>query len=117
MSYISNICNEFSAADLGYAYLISTPALFTVDEANYLKQLLQDCNCCGTLTAEQINSNNSKIILDFAKTTFIDREGLIGLLQILKLARNERANLTFSNFSSEVKMVLSLIGLETAFPL
>lgn len=118
MTYTTDISNNFSIIDLKYALLISTPALFTLEDANYLKQLLQHNNSClSERLYQQLESNSVEIILDLRKTTFIDSEGLIGLLEISNLARNNKIGLTFSNFSAEVQMVLSLIGLEQLFRL
>ena len=117
MNYTTDISNHFLVTDLKYAYSISIPTLFTLDEANYLKQLLEENSWLLNCLSQQLKLKKAEIILDFRKTTFIDNEGLIGLLQILNFARNSKINLTFSNFSKEVKMVLSLIGLERAFDL
>lgn len=100
--------NSFLVTDLNSIPLIQMPSQFTSTEANCFKQLLQQ-------TLGQSQSQLRKVILDFEQTTFIDKGGLIGLCQILRLARDIQADLSFTSFSPQVKMVLSLAGLESFF--
>lgn len=89
------------------AYLVEMPSKFTLLEANYSKKLLQ--KLCKT------KSKIKKIILDFAHTINMDSNGLLGLCQIVQIAKNSEINLTFGSFSPQVKIILSLAGLEKLF--
>ena len=99
--------NNFLLTNKNQAYLVQMPSKFTSLEAKSIKQLFQEF--C------QIGSKIPKIILDFTPTTFIDSSGLAGLCQIVQLAKNTKLKLTFGGFSPQVKIVLSLAGLEQVF--
>ncbi len=110
--------NNSSKTDLATTEAINMPSEFTSKEANHFKQQLQQLD----LNLKPVANNSlhpiaKKIIFNFEKTIFIDKGGLAGLCQILKLARENKIDLTFSRFSPEVKIILSLIGLEQAFPI
>jgi len=57
------------------------------------------------------------MIFDFETTNFIDQGGIAGLCQIVMLAKERKIDLVFSRFSPEVRIVLSLVGLEKLFPI
>ena len=96
--------------------LISMPTKFTSIEVNLFKQLLQRFS--EDSEANISNStclNPQKIAVDFKHTTFIDNDGLIGLCKIFQLAKAKKIDLTFISFSPQIKIVLSLAGLEHMF--
>jgi anti-anti-sigma factor len=115
MTYTST-SNNFVVTDLDSIQLIHMPSQFTSTEANYFKQLLQQFS----FSFEQVpvassNLTIKKIVVNFEKTVFIDNGGLIGLCQILRFAKDTKIDLRFLSFSPQVKMVLSLVGLEHFF--
>ncbi|MDJ0649081.1 MAG: sugar transferase [Xenococcaceae cyanobacterium MO_188.B19] len=99
--------NNFSSINLNQTYVIQMPSKFTSLEANSFKKLFQ--HLC------QSSFKLKKIILDFAHTTFMDSSGLAGLCQILHLAKNAKLDLTLGAISPQVKIILSLVGLEQIF--
>lgn len=110
--------NNSYQTDLATIRSIDMPSKFTSAEANYYKQLFQDFNPDSKpLATNVIKLINNKIKFNFEKTTTIDRGGLAGLCQIVKLARKNQIELSFSQLSPEVKMIFSLIGLEDLFPI
>ena len=118
----TTITDNFSLTYLNQACLIQMPSNFTSVEANSFKQLFQQfCQKDSILFRGSffgLSKNGSaikKIILDFGQTTFIDSNGLVGLCQIVQLAKNTKFDLTFCRFSPQVKMILSLAGLEQVF--
>jgi len=120
----TTITNNFALTHLNQACLIEMPSNFTSVEANSFKQLFQKfCRRDPNLfqwSFAQLRKNSSaikKIILDFGQTTHIDSNGLVGLCQIVQLAKNTKFDLTFSRFSPQVKMVLSLAGLDQVLSL
>ena len=111
--------DNFSLTYLNQACLIQMPLNFTSVEANSFKQLFQQLCRKGSIVSQRsffrLRQNSfaiKKIILDFGQTTFIDSSGLVGLCQIVQLAKNTKFDLSFWRFSPQVKMVLSLAGLE-----
>ena len=120
----TTIIDNFSLTHLNQACLIQMPSNFTSVEANSFKQLFQQLCRRDSVVLErsflQLRQNSSavkKIILDFGQTTFMDSSGLVGLCQILQLAKNTKFNLTFWRFSPQVNMILSLTGLEQVLPI
>lgn len=120
----TTITNNFALTHLNQACLIEMPSNFTSVEANSFKQLFQKfCRRDPNLfrwSFLQLRKNSSaikKIILDFGQTTHIDSNGLVGLCQIVQLAKNTKFDLTFRRFSPQVKMVLSLAGLDQVLSL
>ncbi len=116
--------DNFSLTHLNQAYLIQMPSNFTSVEANSFKQLFQQFCRRDSIVLDrsflQLRQNScavKKIILDFGKTTFMDSNGLVGLCQIVQLAKNTKFDLTFSRFSPQVKMILSLAGIEQVLSL
>ena len=103
----TTLTNNFSLTNLNQACLIQMPSKFTTSEANAFKQLFQQF-CQNSLAVK-------KIILDFGQTIFMDSSGLVGLCQIVQLAKNTKFDLTFWSFSPQVKIILSLAGLEQVF--
>lgn len=115
MTYTIKI-NDFLLTNVDGTQLINMPSNFTSIEANFFKQLLhQDSDFSEKAILNKSHSNFRKITVDFKRTTFMNSDGLIALCQILSLARDKKINLTFLNFSPQVKMVLSLVGLEHIF--
>jgi anti-anti-sigma regulatory factor len=111
MNY-TTISNNFLATDLDNVQLINMSSQFTASEANELRQFL------GIFEQLSVTSNDliiKKILVNFKKTVFINNEGLIGLCQILKFAKNNNIDLRFLSFSPQIEMVLSLVGLEHLF--
>ena len=118
----TTITDNFSLTHLNQACLIQMPSNFTSVEANSFKQLLRQFSRRNSVLFRQsffrLRQNSSaikKIILDFGQTTFMDSSGLVGLCQIVQLAKNTKFDLTFWRFSPQVKMILSLAGLEQVF--
>ena len=117
MTYTAT-ANNLLLTNLDHAQLIHMPSRFTSTEANFFRQLFQQFNDSSEAVAsEPSNCAIKKLIVDFGKTTFIDNGGLVGLCQILGLARDSKTDLSFLRFSPQVKMVLSLAGLEQFFPI
>jgi anti-anti-sigma regulatory factor len=115
MTY-TTISNNFSVTNLNNVQLINMPSEFTASEANELKQLLQQF--LGTFEQLSVTSTDlsiKRIVVNFEKTIFINNEGLIGICQILKFAKDTKIDLRFLSFSPQIKMVLSLVGLEQLF--
>ncbi|MFM2312346.1 MAG: hypothetical protein RLZZ04_1622 [Cyanobacteriota bacterium] len=115
MTY-TTIGNNFLVIDLDNVQLINMSSQFTASEANKLRQLLQQF--LGTFEQLSVTSNDliiKKILVNFKKTIFINNEGLIGMCQILKFAKNNNIDLRFLSFSPQIEIVLSLVGLEQLF--
>lgn len=111
MTYTStanNFYNNFYIADcFNQDYLIQMPSHFTARESSDFKQQFQDI--C------QKSSDLKKIICDFSQTIFMDSRGLNALCQIFQLAQKEGIDLSFSSFSPQIKIILSLTGLDELF--
>lgn len=90
------------------SYLIKMPNQITTREADYLEQQL--------MKLKQDELNTQKIIYDFSETTFMDSSGLNGLCKIIKASRQNQIKLDFSNFRPEIKIILSLTGLDNILP-
>jgi anti-anti-sigma regulatory factor len=131
MTY-TTISNNFSVTNLNNVQLINMPSEFTASEANELKQLLHQFlgtfeqlsvtstdqrSPAGTFVLRRCTGDLSikRIVVNFEKTIFINNEGLIGICQILKFAKDTKIDLRFLSFSPQIKMVLSLVGLEQLF--
>lgn len=104
---------DFLVTNVDNAQLISVPSSFTSNEVDFFKQLLQQYS----ETLENANSNRyhstfRKIIIDFGQTTFMNNDGLIGLCQIFNFARDKKIDLAFIGFSPQIRIILSLVGLE-----
>ncbi len=118
----TTITDNFSLTHWNQACLIQMPPNFTSVEADSFKQIFQQfCRRDSILFRGnffRLRKNSStikKIILDFEQTTHIDSSGLAGLCQVVQLAKNIKFDLTFRRFSPQVKIVLSLAGLEQVF--
>ncbi len=98
------IKNSFLLSNIDRACLVEMPTQFTSLEADSLKELF------GKIC--QVGSQLKKIILDFGHTTFMDSSGLIGLCQIVQIAKKTKFDLTLGKVSPQVNIVLSLAGLE-----
>lgn len=115
MTY-TTLSNNFLVTDLDNVQLINMSSQFTASEANNLRQLLQQL--LGTFEQLSVTSNDlitKKNLVNFKKTIFINNEGLIGMCQIIKFAKNNNIDLQFISFSPQIEMVLSLVGLEQLF--
>ena len=115
----TTITDNFSLTYSNQACLVQMPPNFTSVEANSFNKLFQKFRRRDFLlfrgSSFRLRQNSStikKIILDFRQTTNIDSNGLILLCQIVELAKNAKFDLTFYRFSPQVKMILSLAGLE-----
>lgn len=107
MTY-TTLSNNFLVTDLDNVQLINMSSQFTASEANNLRQLLQQL--LGTFEQLSVTSNDliiKKILVNFKKTIFINNEGLIGMCQIIKFAKNNNIDLQFISFSPQIEMVLS----------
>ena len=109
----ATISNNILPIDLESIELINMPTQFTSVEAGFLEKLLQQFHDSHLLDRKELkNFTRKKITVDFEKTTFMDSEGLVGLCKIIKFARDKKIDLSFSSFSPQVQIILSLIGLE-----
>jgi anti-anti-sigma factor len=91
------------------ALLIGLPRLFTVAEAVAFR------DCLENLLAR--HPETRRIVLDFSRTELIDSSGLGSLIPNLKLARARGIPMEALSAGAQVKLALSLIGLEQALPL
>ena len=112
------MADNFTVTSLKQTCLIRLPDKFTSVETSFLHQLLQQI-CYGSEPIADRSSNIKvkKILFDLGQTTFIDSAGLVGLCKILLLARETNIDISFLSFSPQVKIVLSLAGLEHVFPI
>lgn len=85
-------------------YFIQISSQFTAAEASNIIHHLDEIYCN--------DSTVKKIFIDFGKTTFMDNSGLFALCQIVKSFKSKEIDLSFWRFSPEVKMILSLVGLD-----
>ncbi|MEL6438925.1 MAG: STAS domain-containing protein [Cyanobacteria bacterium J06621_8] len=110
--------NNFLLTNSESSDLISMPSHFTNIEAGFLEKSIQQFyNSCSSTTSEQDSLSEKKIVVDFGSTTFMDNGGLMGLCKILRFAKANKIALSFMRFSPQVKMILSLAGIEEFFPL
>ncbi len=115
----TTVTDDFSLTYWNQTCFIQMPANFTSVEANSFNKLFhklyhRDFTWFrrSSFRLCQNSSTIKKIILDFGQTINMDSSGLVGLCQIIELANNEKFDLTFYRFSPQVKMLLSLAGLE-----
>ncbi|MBE9009897.1 exopolysaccharide biosynthesis polyprenyl glycosylphosphotransferase [Pseudanabaenaceae cyanobacterium LEGE 13415] len=85
--------------------LVQLPALLTVTEAVAFRAKCR----------ELIEATPSKIILDFAQTTFIDSSALGALVMCLKAARSRQIELVLWSVNREIISILELAGLDRQF--
>ena len=88
--------------------LLGFPRLFTVSEAVRFRQCLEELL--------PLYPNTQRIVLDFSRTELIDSSGLGSLIPNLKLARARAIPLQAWSAGAQVKLALSLMGLEQALP-
>jgi lipopolysaccharide/colanic/teichoic acid biosynthesis glycosyltransferase len=88
--------------------LLGFPRLFTVSEAVRFRQCLEELL--------PLYPNTRRIVLDFSRTELIDSSGLGSLIPNLKLARARAIPLQAWSAGAQVKLALSLMGLEQALP-
>jgi len=89
--------------------LLGLPRLFTVREAVSFR----DCLATLLLRYPEVN----RIVLDFSRTELIDSSGLGSLIPNLKLARARAIPMEAWSAGAQVKLALSLMGLDQALPL
>ncbi|MEM9089763.1 MAG: sugar transferase [Cyanobacteria bacterium P01_F01_bin.53] len=104
---ISPSHTSFETAVLESMGTIQLNKSFTVVEAVSFKQSCQD--------AFTQHPDLKEIVLDFAKTTFIDSSGIGALVISHKLCESNRAKLRLINVPSQVMMALSLTELDKIF--
>lgn len=97
------------------SYLIKMPNRITNIEAEYLEQQLIELEQ-QLMKLRQDELSKQEIVYDFSETTFMDSSGLNGLCKIIKKSRNNQINLNFWNFRPEIKIILSLTGLDNILP-
>jgi lipopolysaccharide/colanic/teichoic acid biosynthesis glycosyltransferase len=87
--------------------LIQLPEHFTIPEANSLdekfKEIIRD------------RSTPKKIILDFAKTTWIDTSALLYLKKIIRVASTLEVDIVSWSFSPQIKTLFSRSGCDRLF--
>jgi lipopolysaccharide/colanic/teichoic acid biosynthesis glycosyltransferase len=88
--------------------LLGFPRLFTVSEAVRFRPCLEELL--------PLYPNTRRIVLDFSRTELIDSSGLGSLIPNLKLARARAIPLQAWSAGAQVKLALSLMGLEQALP-
>jgi anti-anti-sigma factor len=89
--------------------LLGLPRLFTVAEAVGFR------DCLETLLPR--HPQVRRIVLDCSRTELIDSSGLGALIPNLKLARNRGIPMEAWSAGAQVKLALSLMGLDQALPL
>jgi anti-anti-sigma factor len=89
--------------------LLGLPRLFTVREAVSFR----DCLAPLLLQHPEVR----RIVLDFSRTELIDSSGLGSLIPSLKLARSRAIPMEAWSAGAQVKLALSLMGLDQALPL
>ena len=88
--------------------LLGFPRRFTVAEAVRFRQCLEELL--------PLHPGTRRIVLDFSRTELIDSSGLGSLIPNLKLARARGIPLQAWSAGAQVKLALSLMGLEQALP-
>ncbi|MBD2551290.1 sugar transferase [Microcystis elabens FACHB-917] len=88
--------------------LLGFPRRFTVSEAVRFRQCLEELL--------PLYPDTRSIVLDFSRTELIDSSGLGSLIPNLKLARARGIPLEAWSAGAQVKLALSLMGLEQALP-
>jgi anti-anti-sigma factor len=89
--------------------LLGLPRLFTVREAVSFR----DCLAPILFRHPEVR----RIVLDFSRTELIDSSGLGSLIPNLKLARSRAIPMEAWSAGAQVKLALSLMGLDQALPL
>lgn len=98
---------SFDAAVFELMYTIHLPQAFTVVEAVAFKRSCQD--------AFEQKPSLKEIVLDCAKTHFIDSSGIGALVICHKLCQSKSAQLQLINVRPQVMMALSLTELDKVF--
>ncbi|HIK04797.1 MAG TPA: sugar transferase [Trichormus sp. M33_DOE_039] len=88
---------------LNHILLVQMPLRLTVIEAVAFRELFQ------TFVTD---SNTTKIILDFGKTTIIDSSGVGSMISNLKLAQTKKIELVLWSVNQQVKLAFGLVGLD-----
>jgi len=98
---------EFPVIHTEALYLLQLPALLTVTEAVAFRAK------CRELI--ETKPTPSKIILDFAQTTFIDSSAIGALVICLKAARSRQIELVLWSVKPEIMAILELADLDRQF--
>jgi len=110
--------NNSLMTNFDQAQSINMPSKFTSAEANFFKEMFQKKDSeIQSINNKSTASIKPRMIFDFETTNFIDQGGIAGLCQIIRIAKERKIDLIFSRFSPEVRIVLSLLGLEEVFPI
>ncbi len=96
--------NAFPIVFHNQVALLQMPPTLTISLAQALK------NCIEELC--QTPSSIKTIILDFGQTHFLDSSGIGALIKCLSLAKKANIDCVFWGFSSEVKYLLELAGID-----
>jgi anti-anti-sigma factor len=88
--------------------LLSFPRRFTVQEAIPFRHCLE--------RELPLHPDTRRVVLDFSRTELIDSSGLGSLIPNVKLARSQAIPLVAWSAGAQVKLALSLAGLEQAIP-
>ena len=86
--------------------LLSFPRRFTVQEAIPFRRCLE--------RELPLHPGTRRVVLDFSRTELIDSSGLGSLIPNVKLARSHAIPLVAWSAGAQVKLALSLVGLEQA---
>ncbi|MGG6270404.1 MULTISPECIES: sugar transferase [unclassified Leptolyngbya] len=96
---------EVSVIRTNELYLLQLPTLLTVAEAVAFR----------TKCRELIEAKPSKIVLDFAQTTFIDSSAIGALVMCLKAAQSHQIELVLWSVKPEILTILELADLDRHF--
>lgn len=108
MTYsFSTLNNECQVINNDRACLIQLPKRFTLFEANSLEEKFK--------SIIKSNSTPKKIILDFAKTNWIDSSGFLCLKKIIRAAAIIGAEIISWSFSPQLKALLARAGCANLF--
>ena len=98
---------EFPTTQTQEIGLVKLPTLLTVTEAVAFRAAFRELI--------EASPNLSKVILDFAQTTFIDSSAIGALVMCLKAAKLQQIELALCSVKPEVLTVLSLADLDRHF--
>jgi anti-anti-sigma factor len=101
--------HEVTITDFRDVLVVGFPRFFTVTEAVAFR------DCLAGLLPERPDLRG--IVLDFSRTEMIDSSGLGSLIGNLKQARARGIPLEAWSVGAQVKLALSLVGLEGAIPI
>lgn len=104
---IQHSSNKLLVTQIEEIYLVKLPTLLTVNESISFRATWREL-------IESAQSS-SKIILDFAQTTFIDSSAIGSLVMCLKSARDRQIELALWSVKPEILTILSLADLDRQF--